>query len=562
VRERLEHARELAGRDPGPAVAPGLSFGPFASLGVGRFQSQMTWVSGAGETATDVADRGRGLPAPRRARRRPPGRAGSVPSDPAHCGARPGRPVWWVMSARGHEVGGRAGGRPVVAIVGGGFAGLHAARALRRAPVQVVLLDRRNHHLFQPLLYQVATAALNPADIAAPIRAILRHQRNCEVLLADVRSVDLPRRRLLADGFDLAYDWLVLATGVGHSYFGHPEWAPLAPGLKTIEDALDIRRRLLGAFEMAEREPDPERRRAWLTFVVVGAGPTGVELAGAIGDIARTTLARDFRHFSPASARVVLLEGTPRVLPPYPPDLSEAARRQLEAMGVEVRTGAMVTAIDEAGVVASGEHIVARTVLWGAGVAASPLGRSLGAPLDRSGRVRVEPDLSIPGHPEVLVAGDLAAASQDGKPVPGVAPAAMQMGRCAAENVLRDLAGEPRRPFRYRDKGSLATLGRAAAVADLGRLHVSGRPAWLLWLFVHLLYLVGFRNRVAVLLQWFWAYVTRGSRGARLITYVETSAPEQGPPRAPGPDGGAHSQAVEGPAGGERDAELRPPSVH
>ncbi|HET9595289.1 MAG TPA: NAD(P)/FAD-dependent oxidoreductase [Anaeromyxobacteraceae bacterium] len=441
------------------------------------------------------------------------------------------------MSATGEPTARAGRGRPVVAIVGAGFAGLHAARALRRAPVQIVLLDRRNHHLFQPLLYQVATAALNPADIAAPIRAVLRRQHNCEVLLADVQEVDVAHRRLVADGFDLAYDWLVVATGAGHSYFGHPEWAPLAPGLKTIEDALDIRRRLLGAFEMAEREPDPERRRAWLTFVVVGAGPTGVELAGAIGDIARTTLARDFRHFSPASARVILLEGTPRVLPPYPPDLSDAARRQLEAMGVEVRTGAMVTAIDGDGVTAGGERIDARTVLWGAGVAASPLGRSLGAPLDRSGRVRVEPDLSVPGHPEVLVAGDLAAATHDGKPVPGVAPAAMQMGRHAADDIRRDLAGEPRRPFRYHDKGSLASLGRAAAVAQLGKWHVSGRPAWLLWVFVHVLYLVGFRNRVAVMLQWFWAYVTRGSRGARLITYVQAAPPPQVAVRPPEVDG-------------------------
>jgi NADH dehydrogenase len=416
-------------------------------------------------------------------------------------------------------------GRPVVVIVGGGFAGLRAARALRRAPVHVVVLDRRNHHLFQPLLYQVATAALNPADIAAPIRHVLRRQKNTEVLLADVRAIDTAARRLAVDAGSVAYDYLIVATGAGHSYFGHDEWEKDAPALKTIEDALGIRGRLLTAFEMAERESDPARRREWLTFVVVGAGPTGVELAGALADIARTTLVKDFRNFSPASARVVLLEGTPRVLPPYPPDLSGKARRQLEAMGVEVRTEAMVTAIDERGVVAGGERILSRTVLWGAGVAASPLGRALGVPLDRAGRVRVEPDLSVPGHPEVFVAGDLAAVQQDGKAVPGVAPAAMQMGDWAARNVLRDLAGEPRRPFVYRDKGSLATLGRAAAVAELGRLHFGGRTAWLLWLVVHITYLIGFRNRAAVLLQWFWAYLTRGSRGARLITYVSTSPP-------------------------------------
>jgi NADH:ubiquinone reductase (H+-translocating) len=417
---------------------------------------------------------------------------------------------------------------PHIVVVGEGFAGLHATRALRRAAVDVTVLDRRNHHLFQPLLYQVATAALNPADIAAPIRHVLRQQANAEVLLAEVQAVDAAGSRLLLDSGTLSYDYLVLATGAAHSYFGHPEWARAAPGLKTIEDALEIRRRLLTAFEMAEREVDPERRREWLTFVVVGAGPTGVELAGALADIARTTLVRDFRHFSPASARVILLEGTPRVLPPYPPDLSEAARAQLEALGVEVHTGALVTAIDERGVVASGELIPARTILWGAGVAASPLGRTLGVPLDRAGRVQVEPDLSVPGHPEIFVAGDLAAFQQDGKPVPGVAPAAMQMGRWAAENVLRDLAGEPRRPFRYRDKGSLATLGHAAAVADLGRFHFHGRTAWVLWLFVHVLYLIGFRNRVAVLLQWFWSYLTF-SRGARLITYV-SAAPEEPSP--------------------------------
>ncbi|HET8539635.1 MAG TPA: NAD(P)/FAD-dependent oxidoreductase [Anaeromyxobacter sp.] len=431
-----------------------------------------------------------------------------------------------------------------VVIVGAGFAGLRAARVLGRAPVRVTVLDRKNHHLFQPLLYQVATAALSPGDIAAPIRHVLRRQRNTEVLLADVRAVRPRERAVVLDRGELRYDRLLLATGATHSYFARPEWARFAPGLKTIEDATEIRRRLLGAFEMAERERDPELRRPWLTFVVVGAGPTGVELAGALAEIARRTLARDFRRFSPASARVLLLEAAPRVLPPYPPDLSEKARRQLERIGVEVRTGAQVTAIDEEGVIASGERISARTVLWGAGVAASPLARSLGVPLDRAGRVPVAPDLSVPGFPDILVAGDLALVVQDGAPVPGVAPAALQMGEAAAENVLRDLRGEPRRPFRYRDKGLLATIGRASAVARVGRFRFGGVVAWLLWLFVHILFLVGFRNRVAVILQWAWSYATFG-RPVRLITGpLAPTLPEVAPPAvppepgAPAPDGG------------------------
>jgi NADH dehydrogenase len=427
-----------------------------------------------------------------------------------------------------------------VIVVGAGFGGLEAARVLARGPVHVTVLDRRNHHLFQPLLYQVATAALSPGDIAAPIRHVLRDAPNTEVLLADVRAVRLGDRRVVLDAGELEYDDLLLATGVTHSYFGHPEWAPLAPGLKTIEDAVEIRRRLLTAFEMAEREADPERRIPWLTFAVVGGGPTGVELAGALSEIARTTLAKDFRRFSPATARVILLEGAPRVLPGYPPDLSEKARRQLARLGVDVRSGAQVTLIDEEGVVASGERIAARTVLWGAGMAASPLARTLGVPLDRAGRVRVAPDLSIPGFPDAFVVGDLAAVEQDGQPVPGVAPAAIQMGRAAAENILRDLRGEPRRPFRYRDKGSLATIGRAAAVAQIGRFHFGGLLAWLLWLFVHLMSLVGFRNRVAVLLQWGWSYLTY-ARGARLITAarVPEAEPAATAARRPGGDGAA-----------------------
>jgi NADH dehydrogenase len=408
---------------------------------------------------------------------------------------------------------------PRVVIIGAGFAGLTAARALRGKPVRVTVVDRRNHHLFQPLLYQVATAALNPADISAPIRNVLRHQLNAQVVLGEVTGVDLAARRVqLADGAALPYDRLIVGTGATHSYFGHVQWAPLAPGLKTIEDAVEIRRRVLLAFERAEREPDPAARQALLTFVVVGAGPTGVELAGALAEIARHTLAADFRHIDPESARVVLLEALPHVLPPYAPPMQASARRQLQRLGVEVRTGAAVTAIDGGGVTAGGERIPSRTVLWGAGVAASPLGRALGAGVDRAGRVEVRPDLSLPGHPEVTVVGDLAAIRQaDGSLVPGVAPAAIQAGRHAARNVARALAGQAPLPFRYRDKGMLATIGRAAGVADIRGLRFSGFTAWLLWLFVHIFFLIGFRNRVAVVLQWAWSYLT-WRRGARLIT--------------------------------------------
>jgi NADH dehydrogenase len=428
---------------------------------------------------------------------------------------------------------------PRVVIVGGGFGGLTAARALRRAPVRLTLVDRQNHHLFQPLLYQVATAGLNPSDIASPIRRILRHQENAEVLLAEAKAIDVAGRAVvLADG-SLAYDYLIVATGATHSYFGHDEWAEHAPGLKSIGDALEIRRRVLYAFEAAERETDPSRRAAWLSFVVVGAGPTGVELSGSLCEIARHALARDFRHIDPTQARVILLEGTDRVLPPYVPELSEKAREQLVRLGVDVRTGEMVTAIDACGVSVGPERIEARTVLWAAGVAASPLARTLGVPLDRAGRVEVEPDLTIPGHPEVYVVGDLASLMQDGRPVPGVAPAAMQEARHAAENVVRSIRGEPREPFRYRDKGSLATIGRAAAVADLGRIKLSGVVAWLAWLFIHILFLIGFRNRFIVLFEWAWSYVTY-ERGARLITGPwprpdEGCAPERLTPTSPPP---------------------------
>jgi NADH dehydrogenase len=419
-----------------------------------------------------------------------------------------------------------AGPVPRVVIVGGGFGGLNSARALRRAPVQVTLIDRRNHHLFQPLLYQVAMAGLNPADIAVPIRRILRHQKNAEVLLAEARAIDLAARTITLDKGSVAYDYLIVATGARHSYFGHDEWTASAPGLKSIGDALEIRRRVLLAFEEAEREPDSAERSRWLTFVIVGAGPTGVELAGALCEIAQHALARDFRRIDPTQARVILVEASDRVLPPYPADLSEKARRQLAALGVDVRTGQFVTAIDGAGVDTSDGRVDTRTVLWAAGVRASRLGRALGVPLDRAGRVLVNSDLTIPGHPEVFVVGDLASLVIDGMPVPGVAPAAIQEARHAVRNILRALRHEPALPFRYRDKGSLATIGRSAAVAQLGRLKLSGPIAWLAWLVVHILFLIGFRNRVLVLFQWAWSFFSY-DRGARLITGPIAGAPEQ-----------------------------------
>jgi NADH dehydrogenase len=404
-----------------------------------------------------------------------------------------------------------------VVILGGGFAGLNAARELSRAPVRVTLIDRRNHHLFQPLLYQVATAALNPSDIAVPIRRILRRQKNVEVLLAEALSVDLVAKVVTLDEGSVSYDYLIVATGARHSYFGHDEWARFAPGLKSVGDALEIRRRVLSAFELAEREEDPARREAWLTFVVVGAGPTGVELSGALCEVAQHALARDFRRINPAQARVILLEGSDRVLPPYTPALSEKARQQLIRLGVDVRTGQRVTAIDAEGVSIGSSHIATRTVLWAAGVGGSGFGRALGVPLDRTGRVLVEPDLSIAGHPHVFVVGDLACLAQDGIQVPAVAPAATQEGRLAAHNVLRAMRGEPTLPFRYQNKGSLATIGRSAAVADLGKLKLSGALAWLAWLILHVLFLVGFRNRFIVVFQWAWSFLSY-DRGARLIT--------------------------------------------
>jgi NADH dehydrogenase len=404
-----------------------------------------------------------------------------------------------------------------VVIVGGGFGGLYAARALQNAPVDITLIDRRNHHLFQPLLYQVATASLNPSDIAYPIRAIVRHQRNVRVVLGDVLDIDVDKRLITLDEGTVGYDYLILATGATHSYFGHEEWAQLAPGLKSVEDALEIRRRILFAFEEAERTDDPEAQRAWLNFVVVGGGPTGVELAGALAEVAKQTLAKDFRRIDPRQARILLLEGGPRLLAAYAPELSESAKEQLERLGVEVRLTAQVSNIDKQGVQVGHERIASHTVLWGAGVKASPLGARLGAPLDKAGRVRVDEHLSIPGHPEVFVVGDLATFIQDGHPVPGVAPAAMQMGRHAADVIERKVRGETPRPFRYRDKGSLATIGRSKAVGQIGRFKLAGFIAWCGWLFIHILYLIGFRNRVLVVIEWAWAYLTF-QRGARIIT--------------------------------------------
>jgi NADH:ubiquinone reductase (H+-translocating) len=406
---------------------------------------------------------------------------------------------------------------PHVVILGGGFGGLAAARALRNAPVRVTLLDRQNHHLFQPLLYQVATAALNPSDIAAPIRHVLRKQRNATVLLADARAIDTARRVVeLVDG-ELPYDHLIVATGATHSYFGHDEWAARAPGLKTLEDAVEIRQRYLLAFEAAEREPDPDRRRALLTFVVIGAGPTGVEMAGAMVEIARHTLASEFHTIDPRSARVVLVEGVDRVLPSYAPELSASALEELQRRGVEVRLGAKVTNIEDECVHIGAERLPACTVVWAAGVAGSPLARTLGVPLDRAGRVLVDATLTIPGHPEVFVIGDLASVTLDGKVVPGVAQGAIQGGQHAAETIVRRIRGETPQAFVYKDLGSMATIGRNAAVVDVNGTRLTGMLAWWAWLAVHILALIDFRNRVFVMLSWAWSYLSLG-RGARLIT--------------------------------------------
>ena len=403
-------------------------------------------------------------------------------------------------------------------IVGGGFAGLWATRALASAPVRITLIDRHNHHLFQPLLYQVATAGLSAPDIAAPLRHILRKQANVEVRLAEVAAIAPQEKHVvLADGTTIAYDALLLATGATHAYFGHDEWARHAPGLKTLDDALQLRRHLLLAFERAEAETDPGKRAAWLSFAIVGGGPTGVELAGTLAEIARHTLKNEFRRIDPSQARVRLVEAGPRVLASFPDTLSEKARRQLERLGVEVVTGTPVSDITDEGYRLGDTFVPAKTVVWAAGVAASPLARTLGVSLDRAGRVPVKPDLSVAGHPDIFVAGDLAAVSSDGRPVPGVAPAAKQMGRHVAQVLRARLDGRASPgDFRYQDYGNLATIGRMAAVVDFGRLKFSGLLAWWFWLTAHVFFLIGFRNRLVVLLNWCWAYWSY-QRGARII---------------------------------------------
>ena len=408
--------------------------------------------------------------------------------------------------------------RPRIVIIGGGFGGLKAAESLARLPVQITLLDRKNHHTFQPLLYQVATAGISPAEIAAPIRDILARHANIEVLLGEALGFDLERRMVKIHGFDLHYDYLIVAAGAMHAYFGHDEWEPLAPGLKTVEDALEIRRRILLAYELAEREAALTGMHRPLNFIVVGAGPTGVELAGTLAEIARKSLADNFRNIDPAKTRVLLVEAGPSILTAYPDDLQRSALEQLQHLGVEVRTNSSVTEVRLGEVHIGDDMLPAEVVLWAAGVAASPLGRELGVPVDRAGRVFVEPDLSIPGHREVFVIGDLASMKDAaGKPLPGVAPVAMQQGKFVGQQIAGDLAGHPREKFHYFDKGSLATIGRAAAIAQFGKIHISGFVAWLAWLFIHILFLIGFRNRVIVMFQWAWSYLTY-ERAARLIT--------------------------------------------
>lgn len=427
------------------------------------------------------------------------------------------------------RVGDATAGRAHVVVVGGGFGGLTAARELAKDDrVRLTLIDQRNHHLFQPLLYQVATAALNPSNIAVPIRAQFSGKDNVAVHLGRVEAVDLDRRRVLGDDFEVAYDYLILAPGARHSYFGRPDWEVHAPGLKTLEQAIEIRRRILGAFEKAENEADPERQRALLTFVVVGAGPTGVELAGAIAEISRTVLVRDFRRIDPAQARVVLVEAGPRVLPAFPEALSERVRKDLLALGVEVRTSCRVAEIGSGRVRLGGEELSAENAFWAAGVQAARLGGLEGVETDRAGRVEVSPDLSLPGHPEVFAIGDFVHFPLgDGGLLPGVAPAAIQTGKAAARNVLASIGGRPRQAFVYRDKGQMATVGKSRAVAQVGKVRLKGRIAWIAWLVIHVLALIGFRNRATVFLEWVWNYVF-SKRGARLITSNEW---RQEPPR-------------------------------
>ncbi len=408
---------------------------------------------------------------------------------------------------------------PQVLIIGGGFGGLNAAEALAKLPVRVTLVDRKNHHTFQPLLYQVATAGLSPAEIAAPIREVLARHNNVEVVLGEVIGIDVTNRKVQFHGYEHGYDYLVVAAGSSHAYFGHDDWEPFAPGLKTIEDALEMRRRILLAYELAEREALMTGTHMPLNFVVVGGGPTGVELAGTLGEIARMSMTRQFKHIDPTKTRILLVEGGSGVLASYPPDLQQSALRQLQKLGVEVRLNAMVTDVREGEIHIGDEIMPATVILWAAGVSASPLGKALGAPTDRAGRVKVEPDLSIPGHPEVFVIGDLASITDDhDKSVPGLAPAALQEGRYVGRQIKADLRGKPRQPFHYLDKGTLATIGRAAAVADFpGGIHISGFFAWLSWLFIHIFFLIGFRNRLAVMFDWAWSYFTY-QRSARLIT--------------------------------------------
>ena len=438
---------------------------------------------------------------------------------------------------------------PHVVIIGAGFAGLYSAREVAKGPVRVTLIDRRNHHTFQPLLYQVATAALSPGEIAYPIRHIFQNNPNVSVLLGRATEFDLEGRRVQIDGDWLSYDYLIVAAGATHAYFGHPEWATVAPGLKSVEDAVEIRRRMLLAFEIAERHARFSGQHEDVNFVVVGGGPTGVELAGALAEIAQSVLASDFRSIDPRDTKVTLIEAGPRILATFPESLSASAQNQLERLGVKVMTGTTVTEIDTDHVHIGDRTVPASVVLWAAGVAASPLGKLMGADVDRAGRVIVEPDLSLPGHPEVFALGDMASAKQEnGAPVPGVAPAAMQMGQFAAKSILGDLRGEPRGKFRYFNKGNLATIGRSAAVADVRGLKLKGIVAWFTWLLVHILFLIGFRSRVSVLWEWFWSYITF-QRGARLITGISRSiippatAMPPGTSMSPGEAPGAPSRA-------------------
>jgi NADH dehydrogenase len=412
---------------------------------------------------------------------------------------------------------------PRIVIIGAGFGGLSAAKAFADTPFDITVIDQHNYHLFQPLLYQVATAGLSPADIASPIRSILSRQKNTRMVLARVSGIDTARREVIAEGQRFPYDQLILATGAQHAYFGHDEWAAHAPGLKTIDDATYIRRRILLAFEKAETEADPHERARLLNFVIVGGGPTGVEMAGAIAELANRALAADFRSIDPRSARIILVEAAPRLLTPFDPSLSDEAKRSLEQLGVEVRLGAAVTALDAEGVSIGAERIEARTVVWAAGVVASAAGQWLGAETDRAGRVKVAPDLSVPGHPEIFVIGDTALAlGEDGKPLPGVAPVAKQQGQYVAELLIARHDGKTAKPFHYRDFGSLATIGRKRAVVQMGRLKLKGFIAWLLWSVAHIYFLIGFRNRLAVAMNWLWNYVTF-QRGTRLITGLSGS---------------------------------------